>query len=64
MQKITTKEKDLQKLKRKLKEKNYILHIKADKGNSMALIEKQGYINKTNNFINENKFTPIEKDTN
>jgi hypothetical protein len=52
---------DLQKLKRKLKE-NIILHKKADKGNRMVLIEKQEYINKTNNFINENKFTPIEKD--
>ena len=53
--------KDLQKLKRKLKENN-ILHIKADKVNSMVLIEKQEYVNKTNNFINENKLTPIEKD--
>ena len=33
-----------------------------DKGNSVVLIEKQEYINKTNNCINENNFTPIEKD--
>ena len=29
---------------------------------SVVLIEKQEYINKTNKFINENRFTPIEKD--
>ena len=62
---ITTEDKqkleDLQKLKRKLKENN-ILHIKADKGNSVVLIEKQEYINRPNNFINANKFTHIEKD--
>ena len=57
IQKVTTEEKqklkDLQRLNRKLKENN-ILHIKADKGNSVVLIEKQEYINKINKFINEN----------
>ena len=33
-----------------------------DKGDSVVLIEKQEYINKITKIINENKFTPKEKD--
>ena len=61
MQKITTEEKQKLKDLQKLKRKQHATH-KRDKGNSVLLIEKQYYINKTNNFMNENKFTRIEKD--
>ena len=52
--------KTLQNVKRKLKNNN-IIHVKADKGNGLVLINKNEYINKTLEFIKENNFTEIKK---
>ena len=52
--------KTLQNVKRKLKNYN-IIHVKADKGNGLVLINKNEYINKTLEFIKENNFTEIKK---
>ena len=35
---------------------------KSDKGNSIVIISKESYHNKTQNFVHNNKFTSIEKD--
>ena len=52
--------KTLQNVKRKLKNNN-IIHVKADKGNGLVLINKNEYINKTLEFIKENNFMEIKK---
>ena len=52
--------KTLQNVKRKLKNNN-IIHVKADKGHGLVLINKNEYINKTLEFIKENNFMEIKK---
>lgn len=41
---------------------NNITNVKADKGNSIVLINTNEYIEKTKNFFNDNNITELEKD--
>ena len=52
--------KTLQNIKTKLKNNN-IIHVKANKGNGLVLINKNEYIKKTLEFIKENNCTEIKK---
>ena len=38
------------------------MHVKADKGNAIVIINKEDYLSKTLDFINKNKFIKIKKD--
>ena len=53
------KSKTIRNIRNKLK--NNILHIKADKSNTIVLIDKNEYIAKTVTFIQENYFSEITK---
>ena len=38
------------------------LHAKAEEGNAICIMNKLDYINKTVNYLQENKFTKLKKD--
>lgn len=52
---------ELKSLKGKIKNNNLII-AKADKGNTVVVMEKQDYINKTEDFIKASNITKLQKD--
>ena len=61
-QRRTPKTKNSSEYKKKIKNNN-IIHVEADEGDGLVLINKNEYINKTLEFIKENNFTEIKKKT-